>query len=452
MMRLRPNDDDDQTRIDVVADDALLLPTNRNARSGAGAVEIELAALPTSSTPASPQAEEGTADVAGDDTKGLLAGDNRRAKRHDDDDNDDDTRDDDADNADNDDAAGTASNKKQRCCRCCHPKAWGWRKRALAAFVSLLIFTGLFALFLIACGCLIPTIEYFKPENAHRARAKAEVPVSVNLMHLALAHVGSRDDSVVAPVAAPAGATELPAAAAAAPAFALSDTFVALGDSITEFAGYVRNTEVALLRLFPDTRWPGIINAGVAGDTSGQMLDRFTDDVVDRHRCVLWEESDRKSMQKTTLLTINAGVNDMWKNDFTEPHSAAVLSAYTRNVETMVDRALDGGMRVLLLTPTIVQESTESVGTKRLAAYAQAMRGVAAARPDVGLVDLHAMFVNVLRAKNATTTSSNDSFLSLPLTMDGVHMVAAGNAIMAVGLLRGLGVSDDAIARLRYDD
>ena len=70
--------------------------------------------------------------------------------------------------------------------------------------------------------------------------------------------------------------------------------------------------------------------------------------------------------------------------------------------------------------------------------YADAMKAIAAER-KCDLVDLHTLFIEALKKKPADVKGTW-------LTSDGVHMKPLGNAVMAVGILRGLGVPDDKLA------
>src|SRR5438874_898094 len=75
---------------------------------------------------------------------------------------------------------------------------------------------------------------------------------------------------------------------------------VMLGDSITQLGGrpggYVSQVGYYLRKLYPD-RTIEIVNAGVSGNRSSEMRDRFQRDVVDR---------------KPDLVTISVGINDVW--------------------------------------------------------------------------------------------------------------------------------------------
>jgi hypothetical protein len=73
-------------------------------------------------------------------------------------------------------------------------------------------------------------------------------------------------------------------------------------------------------------------------------------------------------------------------------------------------------------------------GNKRLAMYVAAEKEIAKEK-KCQLVDLHAFFLTAL-AKKPVNVKGNW------LTGDGVHMKPLGDAIMAAGVLRALGVPD----------
>ena len=77
-------------------------------------------------------------------------------------------------------------------------------------------------------------------------------------------------------------------------------------------------------------------------------------------------------------------------------------------------------------------------GNKRLPKYVEAEKQIAAEK-KCQLVDLHAMFLTALKQKPAGQKTCW-------LTVDGVDMNPLGDAIMAVGVLRALGVPDAKIA------
>ena len=206
--------------------------------------------------------------------------------------------------------------------------------------------------------------------------------------------------------------------------FALTagQTVVAIGDSITAAGGYMRDSDVVLAREYADLKLPKIVNKGIGGQKAEDLVGRFKRDVVDL---------------KPAVVTLSIGINDVWHR-LGGPHDPAVLKAYGENLAKMVDQAQAAGIKVILLAPTVIQEDVNAEGNKRLPMYVAAMKRVAADK-KCQFVDLHAMFRAALAKKPAEVKGNW-------LTADGVHMSPLGDAIMAIGVLRALGVPDAKIA------
>ena len=199
------------------------------------------------------------------------------------------------------------------------------------------------------------------------------------------------------------------------------DQIVAIGDSITAGGGYMRNVDDVLAAQYPELKLPKVINAGIGGQKAEDLINRFQKDVV---------------AKKPAVVTISIGINDVWHR-LKNPPDEKILAAYKENVSKMVDMAQKAGIKVIILTPTVIQEDPETEGNKRLPAYVAAEKEIAAEKKAT-FVDLHQMFLDVLKKKPADVKGNW-------LTGDGVHMKPPGDALMAIGVLRGLGVPDEKI-------
>ncbi len=199
------------------------------------------------------------------------------------------------------------------------------------------------------------------------------------------------------------------------------EQIVAIGDSITAEGGYLNDIDAVLAKRYPDLKIPAVINKGIGGQKAEDLVPRFDKDVV---------------QLKPAYVTLSIGINDVWHR-LGNPHDAKVLAAYKRNVAKMVDAAQQAGIKVILLTPTVIGEDANTKGNKRLTMYIDAEKQIAAEK-KCQLVDLHAMFLTALKQKPADK--------KYWLTRDDVHMQPPGNAIMAIGVLRALGVPDAEIA------
>jgi lysophospholipase L1-like esterase len=188
------------------------------------------------------------------------------------------------------------------------------------------------------------------------------------------------------------------------------DPIVCIGDSITAMGGYIHDMQDVLNGQYPDLKIPPIINAGISGQKIEDLLPRFQKDVVDR---------------KPAYVTISVGINNVWWGG--SPN-------YKENLAKMVDMAQAAGIKVILLTPTLITEDPNAEKNKQLLPYVAAEKEIAAEK-KCQVVDLHQMFLDALARKD----------VGLPLTGDGVHMAAPGDAIMALGVLRALGVPDSKL-------
>jgi len=196
------------------------------------------------------------------------------------------------------------------------------------------------------------------------------------------------------------------------------DQIVAIGDSITAGGGYLSACDAVFAADYPELKIPKIINVGISGQKAEDLLPRFKKDVVDK---------------KPQWVTLSIGINDVWHR-LGQPHDPKVLERYSENVAKMVDMAQAANIKVILLSPTVIQEDETQEGNKRLLLYVAAEKKIAEEK-KCEFVDLHKMF--------ATVNATKPGFFSDNwLTSDGVHMKPGGDALMALGILRALGVPD----------
>ena len=231
---------------------------------------------------------------------------------------------------------------------------------------------------------------------------------------------GARRFSIRAMSAAAATAVLLGAAdaRAAEPLVKDGQSVAFLGDSITAngaraASGYVRLVASGLAANGIHIR---VVPAGVSGNTSKDMLARLDRDVV------------RKTPD---WVTISCGVNDVWHGATGVP-----LEPYQRNMTDLVDRCRKAGISVLLLTSTPIGEDPANPNNGKLKAYNDSLRQ-SAARDHLPLADLNADFAAELARRSAGAHPPGNL-----LTVDGVHMNPLGDRVMAVGILRGFGLSD----------
>jgi acyl-CoA thioesterase-1 len=218
---------------------------------------------------------------------------------------------------------------------------------------------------------------------------------------------------------------------------------VTLGDSITQAGadpgGYVWLMDRYLKAIYPSTPIE-IVNAGISGHKSTDMQARFERDVL---------------AAKPQLVTISVGVNDVWHafRDFQtqQDHpdgdlpNGVPLPLYTEKVEAMITAATAAGIKVVLVTPTLIHENPSTAENQRLRSYLTALNELAR-KHGCALVDLNGVMTEVIVAYRRAAGPHRNV-----LTTDGVHMNAAGNQLMAWQILRGMGVPEMALAKAQIE-
>jgi len=212
---------------------------------------------------------------------------------------------------------------------------------------------------------------------------------------------------------------------------------VCLGDSITQAGegpgGYVWLMREFLKKLYPGTTGGGeieVINAGISGHRSNDMLERFGRDVIDK---------------KPDLVTISVGVNDVW-HGFYDNHPLGdgprgiPLEKYRSNVEEMVVTAQKQHAHVAILSTTLIHEDLDGPENKKTVSYNAALRDIAHKHGAL-FIDLQKPFRDLITAYRKETGARD-----LLLTVDGVHMNSLGNKVMAYTILSGLGLTPNALA------
>ncbi len=214
-----------------------------------------------------------------------------------------------------------------------------------------------------------------------------------------------------------------------------------LGDSITEGGnkkgGYVTLVMDALNREgLKVTHVP----AGISGHKSSDMLARLEKDVLSK-------EPD--------WMLLSCGVNDVWH--FTlklgnRTFTGVPLEDYKKNVRAIVEQAEAKGIKVMILTSTMIGEDPEKDTNKKLAPYNDFLRELVKEK-KLPLADLNEEMQAAL--KGIPDEAGKAKMFGEPgyernvknkLTTDGCHMNPLGNIMMAKGVLRAFGLSEEKIA------
>ncbi len=204
-----------------------------------------------------------------------------------------------------------------------------------------------------------------------------------------------------------------------------------LGDSITQQGsgnplGYVK---LVMAGLAANGVTAEAVHAGISGHKSNDMLARLERDVLSK---------------KPQWMTLSCGVNDVWHGKKGVPlndAAAAVEGAfdekagergtYEKNIGQIVERAQASGVKVVLLTATVIQEKLDNAENAKLAPFNDFLRALAKAK-KLPLADLNALFQERIKAENQREKKV--------LTADGVHLNTAGNKLMATGVLKAFGL------------
>ncbi|NQV32090.1 MAG: hypothetical protein HQ515_05310, partial [Phycisphaeraceae bacterium] len=195
-----------------------------------------------------------------------------------------------------------------------------------------------------------------------------------------------------------------------------------LGDSIT--AAGARSGGYCQLVL-EGLKEQGIVTegvfAGISGHKSNQMLERLERDVLSK---------------KPDWMTLSCGVNDVWHGK-----NGVKLADYKTNITAIVDKAQAAGIKVMILTSTMIKEDQSGSLNQQLLPYNTFLKALAAEKGCL-FADLNSDMQQSLEAfpKNAPRDTK--------LTSDGVHMNPYGNIMMAKGILKTLGMSGAALSAL----
>jgi len=187
-----------------------------------------------------------------------------------------------------------------------------------------------------------------------------------------------------------------------------------IGDSITEWGrfedpeelgfGYVRYIRDYLAINNPE-ELPIIINRGIGGNRIPDLEKRWEEDVI---------------AINPNVVSISIGINDVWRQ-LDNPQKEQV---YPPEFKTIYIHLLEQvkkktNARIVIMEPTIIQESIDAKGNILLKEYVQVIHEIAKLYNAL-VVPTHQVFIHYLNKENHQV-----------LTTDGVHMNTAGNMLMA---------------------
>ncbi|HWA10345.1 MAG TPA: SGNH/GDSL hydrolase family protein [Opitutaceae bacterium] len=239
------------------------------------------------------------------------------------------------------------------------------------------------------------------------------------------------------------------AAAAPAPAanatpsagFRNHDRWCAIGDSITHSGTYHEWIE-----LYYITRLPGavidVFNCGISGDRAAGGLQRLGWDVLPH---------------QPTVATIMFGMNDVERALYTDDPPTpeilgkrkAALESYQQNQRALVAALQKAGVRVILLTPSIFDETAEEAAPKQTGVNG-ALGDCAAFVKQLG-AETGCAVIDFYRPMNLFTQSRQAKDPKFTMVgPDRIHPGPAGHLAMAYLFLQAQGAPSD-VARLSLD-
>ena len=199
------------------------------------------------------------------------------------------------------------------------------------------------------------------------------------------------------------------------------ERIIFFGDSITEQGvspkGYVTLIKEELKARYPDLVLQ-TIGAGVSGNKVTDLAKRLSRDVIERN---------------PTVVVIYIGINDVWHWALPD-HFGTTKEDYEKNLREIIARIRYFGAAVLLCTPTVIGEKTDSSNgqDKMLEQYCAINRKISLDE-GICLCDLHQAFMAYLKEHNEDNREKG------VLTTDRVHLNDAGNRLVANEMLRLLG-------------
>lgn len=204
----------------------------------------------------------------------------------------------------------------------------------------------------------------------------------------------------------------------AAPLLKPGQKLVFYGDSITEQRIYTRYVMDYFTMRYPGVKY-SFRNAGWSGDTAPGGANRLQRDVLS---------------QKPDVVTIIFGMNDGRYTQFMQEN----FENYMKGMKRLVQDLKKAKVKVVLLTPGCVDpdrnEPLRQYYNDTLAKFGDGVKQLAIDE-KLPFYNLHDLMLNAQNQAKA----DDKAFTMIP---DSIHPLNAGHAIMALGVLKALGCTD----------
>ena len=210
------------------------------------------------------------------------------------------------------------------------------------------------------------------------------------------------------------------------------DRIVFTGDSVTDSNrgrpigagtwdgvgnGFVRQIDTLLNVCYPENKYC-IINSGVGGNSSRDLLNRWQQDVLDF---------------RPDYIVCCIGFNDVWRqfDEQTYPDRHVYIDEYEKNLEEMIK--LSKGKKMIFMTPYYIEKNKEDEMRKMMDEYGNVCKKVAE-KHGIMCIDLQKEFSDYLEYR-----------YSAFLQWDRVHPGWIGSMIIARAFLRAVGFDRQVI-------
>ncbi|MGA0898952.1 MAG: SGNH/GDSL hydrolase family protein [Luteolibacter sp.] len=215
-----------------------------------------------------------------------------------------------------------------------------------------------------------------------------------------------------------------------------------MGDSITQ-AGNKPNGYCSLVIKGLEANGLRVnkIPAGKSGNKSSDMLKRLDEAVIGK---------------KPDWMTLSCGVNDVWHFKLVlgnRTFEGIGIDDYKKNITEILDKCQRAGIKVMVLTSTMIGEDPSKELNQDMIPYNDFLRKIA---KDKGLLladlnlDMQAKLKTIPDVPGRPGNFGKFFYggdVQNKLTTDGCHMNAEGNKMMARGILRAFGLNLDQLAK-----